>query len=249
VTHKFTQCFILAVSALGLSALPALADSACTPGSLSTYVDSAYGGTAASNFSCFIGNLDFSSFTYISSSSNPPSPVPATSVTVGTLDSASAGIGFDFNSSWTAVGANEFSDAAIGFTVSVIGGGPATLEDAAVFQTAGIDATNSGSIAQVTENGCSLPGTPCSQQWAVMTSQSSSSTNFASEVFYSPVGSLSVSKDINAQDGTSPGAHTSISLVQDTFSEVPEPRSISLILTLGLLAGFAFFKRRQVTQS
>jgi hypothetical protein len=248
VTHKLTQCFILAVSALGLSALPALADSACTPGSLATYVPVADGGTAPADFSCFIGNLDFSDFSYMSSSSNPPSPVPASSVSVGTVDTSS-GIGFVFNSSWTAVGADVFSDAAIGFTVSVIGGGPATLEDAALLQSGSIDSTNSGSIAQVGEVGCSLPGTPCSQEWDVMTSETSNTTQTASEVFYAPTGSLSVVKDINAQDGTSPNASASVSFVEDTFSEVPEPRSISLVLTAGLLAGFAFFKRRQVTQS
>jgi len=240
VTHKFTT-LILAVSALGLSALPAAADSACAASAtMDTYL--------AANYSCYIGNLDFSNFSYTSSASSPPTPVPATAVTVDAVDGAS-GIGFSFNSSWTAVGANEFSDAAIGFTVSVIGGGAATLEDAAVFQTGGVDWTNTGSIAQVTEDGCSLPGTPCSQEWDVMTSKTTNTTEFAAESFYTPTGSLSVSKDINASDGTSAGAHATISLVQDTFSQVPEPRSLALLLGLGLVAGLSLKKKLQSIQS
>jgi hypothetical protein len=241
VTHKI-QYLILAASMLGLSALPAAADSVCPSGvALTNYL--------GTGFTCSIGNLDFSNFQYHSSASNPPTPVPAGSVTVDTVD-GSSGIGFAFNSSWTAVGSGEFSDAAIGFTVSVIGGGAATLEDAALIQTGGVDSTNTGSIAQVGENGCSgsSSGTDCSQMWSLMTSQTSNTTATAAHTFYLPTGVLTVSKDINAQDGSSENAHASISLVQDTFSQVPEPRSLAMLLGLALVAGLTL-KRKLSVQS
>ncbi len=244
MTHRFTNYLILAVSALGLSAAPAFADSACSSGvALSTYL--------GSSFTCYIGNLDFSNFTYTDSGSNPPAGTPATSVTVNTVNGTS-GIGFLFNSSWTATGANEFSDALIGFTVSVIGGGPATLEDAALVQTGSIDGTNSGSLDSVGENACSGPSNnnpPCTQQWALVTSQTSNSVNTTAHTFYTPTGSISVSKDINAITGTASGVFASISGVQDTFSQVPEPRSLALMLGFGLIAALGLKKKLQGVQS
>ena len=247
MTHKFAT-MILAVSALGLMALPAAADNAC-----STYAGSNNGGTyfGTTGFSCYIGNLDFSNFSYTSSSSNPPPAVPDTAVTVSTVDNAS-GIGFLFNASWTATGPNESSDALIGFTVSVIGGGPATLEDAALVQTGTIDKTNTGSLTSVGEGGCAastIEGCADIANWVLATSQSSNTTMFADHTFYAPTGVISVSKDINVFTGTDPNAHASISGVEDTFSQVPEPRSLALLLGLGLVAGLSLKKKLQSVQS
>ena len=247
MTHKFAT-LILAVSALGLSALPAAADNAC-----STFAGANNGGTyfGTAGFSCYIGTLDFSDFTYSSASSNPPAPTPDTAVTVNVVNNAS-GIGFLFNSSWTANGPSEFSDAIIGFTVSVVGGGPATLEDAALVQTGGIDSTNTGSRDSVGEDACSGPSNnnpPCTQQWALVTSQTSNTINTTAHAFYTPTGSISVSKDISAISGSDPNAFASISGVQDTFSQVPEPRSLALLLGLGLVAGLSLKKKLQSVQS
>jgi hypothetical protein len=243
VTHKFAT-LILAVSALGLSALPAAADSACPTGDSFAQIE-ALG-------SCFIGNLDFSNFSYTSSSSAPtPLPTPATAVTVNVVDTSS-GIGFLFGSSWTASGPSEFSDALIGFTVSVIGGGPATLEDAALIQTGAIDSSNTGSLDSVGEDACSGPSNgnpPCTQQWALVTSQTSNTVDTTAHTFYTPTGSISVSKDINAISGSGANAFASVSGVEDTFSQVPEPRSLALLLGLGLVAGLSLKKKLQSVQS
>jgi hypothetical protein len=247
VTHKFAT-MILAVSALGLMALPAAADNAC-----STYAGSNNGGTyfGTAGFSCYIGNLDFSNFTYSSSASMPPNPTPDTAVTVNVVNDSS-GIGFLFNSSWSASGPGEFSDAFIGFTVSVVGGGPATLEDAALVQTGAIDSTNTGSVVSVGENGC--PGTSLGScdpnaEWSLITSHIGNTNAFAAHTFYAPTGQLTVSKDINAITGTSGSSFATISGVQDTFSQVPEPRSLALLLGLGLVAGLSLKKKLQSVQS
>jgi len=243
VTHKLAKYLILAVSALGLSALPAAADSMCpTGGSLSAYL--------GTGFTCFIGDLDFSNFSYISSSSTGTG-VPASAVTVDTVDSGNSGIGFIFNSSWTSAGAGSLSDADIGFTVSVIGGGPATLEDAALIQTGGVDKTNTGSIASVGENGCpgASLGSCTGTEWSLVTSQMSDSTAIADHTFFTQTGQLTVSKDITAKDGTDPNAFSSVSIVEDTFSQVPEPRSLALLLGFGLVAGLTLKRKLQSVQS
>jgi hypothetical protein len=225
---------------LGLSVLPASADSLCPSGD--TFAQIKALGT------CFIGNLDFSNFTYSSSASSPPAPIPATSVVVDTVNNAS-GIGFLFNSSWTAVGANEFSDALIGFTVTVIGGGPATLNDAALVQTGSIDSTNTGSVDSVGEHGCpgtSLATCAAGSEWALITSQTSNTVAGAAHTFYTPTGQLTVSKDINATTGTSPNAFASISGVEDTFSQAtPEPRALAMLLGLALLGGLTLKRKLQ----
>jgi len=233
---------ILAIGALGLSALPALADNAC-----STYAGTDNGATYfTTGFSCYIGDLDFSDFTYTPSGTNP---VADTLVTVDAINGGSAGIGFSFNAPWTASLPDESSDAAIGFNVSVIGGGAATLEDAALAQTAGV---NGGGTASVAENGCSNPApppTPCSQEWSVLTLQSPNTDDFANDVIYSPTGTISVSKDINVVSGTGPSGFAALSVVEDTFSQVPEPRSLAMLLGLALVAGLSLKKKLQGVQS
>jgi len=248
VTHKISKYMILAIGALGLSALPALADNACAMynGDTLSYFETTVG-------SCYIGNLDFSNFSYTSSTStggSPYPPVPATAVYVDTVVN-SAGIGLSFNSSWDALGSFEFSDADIGFSVSVIGGGAATIEDASLIQTGNIDSNNDGSIASVGEDACSgsLVGTPCTQQWKVDTSETSNSTATANDVIFTPTGTITVSKDLNAQDGVSSSDFSQISKVVDQFSQVPEPRSLSLLLGLSLIAGLALKKKLQSVQS
>jgi hypothetical protein len=57
-----------------------------------------------------------------------------------------------------------------------------------------------------------------------------------------------VSKDINVNAGTGDGFdYASITKVTDVFSvsAVPEPRALSLLLGLGLVAGFVIRKKFQ----
>lgn len=244
MTHKFTQGLILAVSALGLSALPALADSACAPGSLSTYVDSLYGGTAASNFSCFVtadgATLDFSNFTYNTAGTNP---VPVSSVGVVAATSPD-GPGLEFDPDATISGKNLSSDVNVGFTVTAENG--ALISDI-YLAFDGVSVANGGTVA-LTEQFCSLMGT-CTTEIEDPTTALSDSFPLSSTALGGPVSSLVITKDLQLTTGNKSGAQASDSGFMNEYSAVPEPRSISLILTVGLLAGFAFFKRRQVTQS
>jgi hypothetical protein len=239
VTHKFSKYLILAIGALGLSALPALADSQCNTGvALSTYL--------GTNFTCFIGDLDFSNFTYSSTASMPPSPIPSTAVTVNTVNNGNAGIGFNFEGSWTVGATGQYEDALIGFTVSVIGGGPAVLEDAALAQAGNF--YGAGAAASVTENGCagtSITACGAGSEWSLLTLQQTGVTDFSSNTFYSPTGQLTVTKNINAST-QSGGSLATVTGVTDTFSQVPEPRSLALMLGFGLIAALGLKKKLQV---
>ncbi len=242
--QKFTQFFILAVSALGLSALPALADSACTPGSLSTYVDSLYGGTAAANFSCFVTSngvtLDFSNFTYNTAGTNPM-PVGNVGVTVATSPD---GPGLEFDPNATISGSNLSQDVNVGFTVTAENG--AQISDI-YLAFDGVYVQNGGTVS-LTEQFCSLLG-KCSTQIEDPTTALADSFLLSSTALGGPVSSLVITKDLQLNTTSEPGSQALDSGFMNEYSAVPEPRSTSLVLTVGLLAGFAFFKRRQVAQS
>jgi hypothetical protein len=66
-------------------------------------------------------------------------------------------------------------------------------------------------------------------------------------VTITPTTSLSIDKDVTLNPGSS--GTVNVSSFGNQYSTVPEPRAVSLVLGLGLLAGFAFFKRRQAAQN
>jgi hypothetical protein len=78
----------------------------------------------------------------------------------------------------------------------------------------------------------------------VVTLQSGQTDNFANDTIFTPTGTISVTKDINVigSNGTA-----SITNVVDVFSQttVPEPRTVSLFLSLGLFAGIVLRKKFQ----
>jgi hypothetical protein len=235
MTHRFTRLMILSACAMLLAAVPASA-ALCSDGvSLTTYLTGSY--------SCSIGNLTFSNFSYVPSGSNP---VPAADVTVDTLGPTSTGasfvsslfptdVGLEFGAPWS-VPPGTSTDAAIGFDVTYAGGA-ASISDAGLDQTSGITGTGQASVV---ENGCSGAVFPCTQEWGLLTNSSS----FAADTIFTPTGTISVSKDISVASGSNGTA--TISLVQDVFSTVvPEPQGLPVLLGFGLVAGLVLRKKFQ----
>ncbi len=146
--------------------------------------------------------------------------------------------GFTFTAFWSAVNimggaANEKrEDSTIFFTVTDLAG--AFLHDLGL----GFNGAVTGDGAtHVTEQYC-LNGDPMNcNNLQVTNPPPSFSQNI---VLASNVTSLSISKDIGVDSGTNGTA--SISNVTNQFSNVPEPRLVSL-LTLALLGGFGLSKR------
>lgn len=198
----------------------------------------------ASGYSCQVGDKIFSNFSYVSSAFGGALAVPAAGVTVDTLGPVGSGasvlsndIGLQFNAGWNAL-AGQTSDSDIGFTVTVLGGA-ISIEDFGLAQVSGVLPNGSASVV---ENGCGpAPCTP--SELAVMTfDYGGSNTQRVSDTMFAPLGSVTVSKDISVTGGTTGSAH--LSLVSDTFSQVPEPFSMGLIGGGFALLGVARLRRR-----
>jgi hypothetical protein len=236
VTHKFNRVVLFSACATVISMFTAAAAS-CPSGDSLAQLESLG--------SCQIGDKIFSDFTYNYSASGGAMAVLPGSITVDTVgpgqDVSGPSYGLEFNGSWTADN-GQTNDGTIGFEVTVVNGAGMEITDSGLAQTSGIFGL--GGVASVSEQGCSgvgcTPGT-----WAVLTLQDGSTDQAAADTLLAPTGTVTVSKDINVIAPA--GSFASISLVTDTFSQtaVPEPRALSLLLGLGLVAGFAFRKKLQ----
>jgi hypothetical protein len=241
VTHKFSQLVLLSACATVLS-MSTLAAATCTPGTLASYISL---GTTG----CTVGNDTFFNFELI----NNGATGGATLVTAADINVEGMGptgtsgasaqnsflpndIGVDFDTALWAVLSGQSQDDDIAFDVSV-GTGAVDITDAGLDQ---ISDTTPNGTASVTEKGCSGIVFPCTSTWGVDTND----TNFVADTLFSATGTLSVEKDIalNGNLGTA-----GLSNVADVFSvnAVPEPRALSLLLGLGLVAGFVFRKKFQ----
>lgn len=231
MTHKIKTLILFSACATVLSMYTAAADTCAN--AFTTYGDT-LADLISNNVSCSYGGFTFSNFSYIGS-------LTSSQVIVGTLTNG-YGAGLEFNGSWNAFGNNSTSDGDIGFTVTS-DGGATVIEDAGLAVTSGVGGSG---IATVSEDGCSgancVPG-----QWAVETFHSTGTTeDNADYVFNAPTGSVTVSKDINAAaNGVDATNYATISLVADTFSAVPEPRALSLLLGFGILGGLVLRKKFQ----
>ncbi len=183
------------------------------------------------SFTCTEGNLTFSAFGY-SGTANPPGlAIPAGSINV-TPQLVPGNEGFLFQSGWNvsqqAGNINAFQDSLITLTVT---GFITNLE---LFFNGSVTGTG---LSNVTENYClnhDLSGCPMGSSGQIKVTNPP--PNFNAVVFFAPVTSISVSKDINVTSGTNGTA--SISQVINNFSS-PEPLSFVLLgsglLGLGLL--------------
>jgi len=216
-----------------------LAAAPCAPGTLATYI--ALGATG-----CTVGGDTFFNFGLLD---NGIGGLPATAIDVGgvgpsgtpgassTISAFPNDLGVDFNAVWGPLASGTLDDT-ITFDVSV-GGGAANITDAGIVQSTATGP--SGSSVTVTEGGCSGIVYPCTQTWGVNTGDISPFSSISDTIF-SATGTLSVTKDIALS-----GAGANLSNVADVFSSspVPEPRALSFLLGLGLVAGFAFRKKFQ----
>jgi len=240
VTQKFNRFVLFSACAAVISMFTAGAATCVNGGSLTSY--EALGSTG-----CTYGGYTFSNFSYTDSATGGGTLVTSDGVNVFTASNG-YGNGLSFDGSWNAFGAGSTSDGDIMFSVSVNGGGAATIADAGLAQTAGV--TGSG-VASVAEQGCGgtncVPGT---WQNFVFDANGGTTNQSAQDMLIAPNGTVNVSKNINVMAGSAAGYDAAtISLVTDTFSTVPEPRALSLLLGLGLVGGFVFRKKLQAARA
>lgn len=223
----FKKLSLLTIFGLAISATAALATPVCSNNVTdngSTY----FGG----GYSCTIGDLLFSNFSYVGSGTNP---ISAGQITVDTV--TNDGIGLSFHAPWTAA-AGMTSDGTIDFTVTALSGGN-VIEDFGLAQTSGVSGDGSASVA---ENGCGpAPCVATGGSIYVLTFQDSGARSAQGETTFTPVSSVDVEKDISVNGNT---GFATLSVVQDTFSQVPEPLSLGLMGGGLALVGLTRLRRR-----
>jgi len=209
-------CLILTGTAFGSA-------TTCPTGSYTLYL--------VASFSCTSGNLTFSAFGY-SATANPAGiAIPASGVTVTPI-TTTGDEGFQFAGGWNvgtgAGGVSNFQDSLLSFTVTGF------ITDLHLFFNGSFTGTGLSGVAETYCLNHILTGCPAGASGQI--SVTNPPPNFNAVVFFAPVTSVSVSKDINVTSGTNGTA--SISQVINTFSS-PEPLSFVLLgsglLGLGLL--------------
>lgn len=236
----------IVIAVLAMIAVPTKAVTCPTGVSLSGGGYTNANGTS-NGFSCTIGTLTFSNFSFTSSASGNSQALTAAGVTVTDLPNSSfPGVpdGFLFTE---ALGANSTngiqssSDMTIFYTVS----GPG-IDDLEL----GFNGAFSGTgFAEVTEQFCLNAATVlnCAAGNAGVIQVTNPPASFNTSTTFAPVTMVSVSKDIQVNSGSGTGT-ANISSVNNNFSQVSVPESASLtLLGLGLL-GVALAKRSKLGQ-
>jgi hypothetical protein len=181
----------------------------------------------ATGFSCTIGDITFSDFSYTPSGTNP---IDAAQVAV-TPETISGETGFQFNAPWLAA-PGQTTDSFIDFSATC---GGCMIDDLVLLE--GGAGAGPGGIVNITENSSALSD-------SLTVGAIPGTTILSDKATFPPVGSLSVVKDIGVIGGTG-GLGSGVSSVTNLFSQtstVPEP-SLA-ILCLGLL-GFVPMARRK----
>ncbi len=210
---------------------------ACPTGTVQDYTT-----TVNAAGGCFQDGLLFNQFQYLSSSAGTGVALPASSIAVAPLVNA-AGTGFGFQiSGGFAAGPGSVSDGILQYQVSTINNQPLISSLNLSF-----NGTFTGSgIAAVSENYCPggtvvPPGAGCPTGLSNIFVQNSNGVTILQRGAGFPgVSSLTVSKDIQVNGGTSGTA--TISSVTNQFQAIPEP-SAFLLLASGLV-GIAAVRRR-----
>ncbi len=206
-------------------------------------------GTFGNTDSCTVDNLTFT-FSYGSYSGS----IPASNVFVNPVDTPD-GPGLSFSANWTVTngssGQSNTEDADVSFEVSA---SAPIIDDVYIFFGGNtVDTINNvptGSTGSITynESVCTGPndsGTCISPAASLNDPPPNENSNMGN--LGAPVSAIYVTKDLGISSGSDGNA--SVSLFGNEYSEVPEPRAISMFLALCLMAGLLIFKRRQAAQN
>jgi len=194
------------------------------------------------NFSCISGNLLFSNFSYTPTAVPTGVMINASAIRVTPI-TTTGDEGFQFSSGWNVGtqpgGSSSDQDSLIVFTVSTVNGA-ATLEDLSLFFNGSFSGTGLSGVAEQYCLGGSLQS--CPQGDAGQLSVTNPPPKFNDASFFTPVSSISVSKDINVTSGINGTAN--ISQVINTFSQLAVPEPASYFLLGGGLMALGLLRRR-----
>jgi hypothetical protein len=186
--------------------------------------------TPAPGYVCDIGNLQFSDFSY---SSTGPEPGPSA---VNAIPITTAGDqGFNFQGGFVGGG-----DVAVGFMVTALTGEITAVN----IDLLGANTTGTGNINYL-EQFCTVGGSStCSIYTDTPTGSLTTSIQLVNSNLGAPQTSLMIYKDVNLTNGSNGTANLSIFGNTYTNNTVPEPRAVSILLSLGLFAVVVFMKKR-----
>ncbi|HYL35967.1 MAG TPA: PEP-CTERM sorting domain-containing protein [Bryobacteraceae bacterium] len=223
--HRLTLVLIATLTVVS----SAMAGTTCPSGGYDLYSPQAIG-TLTGSITCATNNLGFSEFQFGSSASGGASTPTPSSITV-TPQTTLGDEGFTFSESFIE-GVGQSQDANILFEVTAAPG--TTIDDLFIFFNG--TATGNGAV--------SFSETYCTTSFSTGCNTFSTSSSVSQHIDITPTTHLFITKDFGANGGTDGTAH--VSLVQNNFSNVPEPSQIGFVLA-GMVG--LFFARRKVRGS
>lgn len=191
-----------------------------------------------------IGDKRFYNFSYIGAPTSGPNPAPtASQISVAQSSLPGGNLGLSFSYAWlSAEGFNQ--DSVIQYCVQVVPGaaGTGNLIDGVLLNFNGTAPVTGGPLtaASVTESVTDLNGNPLGQLSTFDDGPGGNPNTDQTKLMLSPpLSAICVTKDIqvHSSPASSGGGVSTISIVDNTFHQVPEPASLGLIaLGLPLLA-------------
>lgn len=205
----------------------ATATSPAQTAALSPLYVTAAGDPNSPGYVCDIGNLQFSNFDYSDTAVSPTVVNAIPQTTTGDQ-------GFDFQG-----GFNGNQDVSISFTVTALTGTISAVN----IDILGAATTGTGNIEYL-EQFCTVGGSStCSIFTDTPTGNLNTSISLSASNLGAPQTSLNITKDVELSTGTNGTAF--ISKFGNTYTNtVPEPRAVSILLTLGFFAVVVFMKKR-----
>lgn len=228
----------LALSALaGLAGFASRASATPIPG-----ISSLQDLIAAGQNGVVIGDKRFYNFSYIGSPTSGPNPAPtASQISVAQSSLPGGNIGLSFSYAWlSAEGFNQ--DSVIQYCVQVVPGSSTPLIDGVLLNFNGTAPVTGGPLtaASVTESVTDLNGNSLGQLTTFDDGPGGSPNTDQTKLLLSPpLSAICVTKDIqvHSSPAASGGGVSTISIVDNTFHQVPEPASLGLVaIGLPLLA-------------
>jgi hypothetical protein len=206
---------------------------------------------------CIINDKLFSLFSLSAAATGGATAITASQMVYTVVNNFPIDIGFTFTISGLAASSGQSNDVAISYLVAMLPGLLPQIISGHLAMTAATTGTGIANIGEVLNIGCGtsicpdVPGVSFAQALSTVVGGGNDKTNDAYQWAqlgpldkkpFVPVSQVFITKDINVLGGSN--GFASISIVQNTVDQVPEPITFSLLGSGLLLVGFLRRRRR-----